>query len=68
MFMTDASQKVKDTNGVHIRGMGSVGCPRVSMVMPLGGAPPKVVFEVGMLQRETPYFYPVSMKLTPSPH
>lgn len=42
--------------------MNSVGYTYVSMVIPLGGTPPKAVFELSMLQIGTPYFYPVSMK------
>lgn len=35
-FMTDGSQKVKDTHGAHCGGINPVGYPRVSVVDPLG--------------------------------
>lgn len=58
--MADDRQKVKDTNGVY--STGSVQYDSVSMVDCLGGAPPKAFIELSKPQRETPYFYPDSMK------
>lgn len=51
-FMTDGSQKVKDTHGAHCREINPVGYPCVSL--PLGEMPPKAFFELSKLQRETP--------------
>lgn len=43
-FMTDGSQKVKDTHGAQCRGISSIGHPRVTVVEPLRGDATKGLF------------------------